>query len=454
MDVVKRAWLYITRKRGKSIIMFFMLFAVATAVLSGISIKKATVLSRNEGLKGVSNSFEIRSYGGQSGEISDKAVKKMSEIDGVDKYNASLEDYGIIENVKKVQSTNGSVEYNDDVLKDVFTLIGSENTEIDEKFVNKMIKLVEGRHLQNGDKNKVLLHKSFAELNNYKIGDKIKLKESIFDYDARKVINNESNRKTEVEVVGIFDNVDPNKKRVGPTNELVENTLIIDNNSISELKGYLENGYDKVVFYVKDGVKVDDVISKIKNSSVYSANMEITKAEDLYKAFIGSYDTMDKLINMILIGIIVISAGVLSLILTFWIQGRIHETGILLSIGVPKFKIFAQYVIELLMISVLAFSLSFFSGKFISQGIGESLVEKASKETVQDVQGGFGGFTLGNDIESQKILHTATEIDVKVTPSEMAYVWIVGVGIIVVSVGLSSLSIIRLKPKEILSKMS
>lgn len=40
MGSFKRAVLYITRKKKKSILMFFILFCIATAVLSGISIKK------------------------------------------------------------------------------------------------------------------------------------------------------------------------------------------------------------------------------------------------------------------------------------------------------------------------------------------------------------------------------------------------------------------------------
>ena len=40
MNVFKRARLYITRKKMKSLIMLFILFGIATAVLSGISIKK------------------------------------------------------------------------------------------------------------------------------------------------------------------------------------------------------------------------------------------------------------------------------------------------------------------------------------------------------------------------------------------------------------------------------
>ena len=37
MSLFERAWLYITRKRGKTLIMFCILFAMASGILSGIS---------------------------------------------------------------------------------------------------------------------------------------------------------------------------------------------------------------------------------------------------------------------------------------------------------------------------------------------------------------------------------------------------------------------------------
>ncbi|MFQ9289016.1 MAG: FtsX-like permease family protein, partial [Intestinibacter bartlettii] len=145
---------------------------------------------------------------------------------------------------------------------------------------------------------------------------------------------------------------------------------------------------------------------------------------------------------------------VLSLVLAFWIQGRIHETGILLSIGVGKFKIISQYIIELLLISVLAFGTSYFSSKMISQNIGDAMVSQASKQAVQEVQQGFGGMSLGYDANTSLATQTVDGIDVDVSLKEVLYVYAIGATIIISSVMISSSSIIRLKPKEILSKMS
>ena len=61
---------------------------------------------------------------------------------------------------------------------------------------------------------------------------------------------------------------------------------------------------------------------------------------------------------------------------------------------------------------------------------------------------------MGNDPTTSLATKTVDEIDVNVEGKELFYVYVIGVGIIIISVMLSSASIIRLKPKEILSKMS
>ena len=46
------------------------------------------------------------------------------------------------------------------------------------------------------------------------------------------------------------------------------------------------------------------------------------------------------------------------------------------------------------------------------------------------------------------------ELDVSVSINELAYVYMIGTALIIVSVAASSAPLLRLKPKEILSKMS
>ena len=48
------------------------------------------------------------------------------------------------------------------------------------------IKLVEGEHLTNDDKDKILMHKDLAAKHGWKVGDKVKLDSNIYDADNEK----------------------------------------------------------------------------------------------------------------------------------------------------------------------------------------------------------------------------------------------------------------------------
>ena len=61
-------------------------------------------------------------------------------------------------------------------------LTGVNDSSKETKFVSGAYKLVEGKHLENGYKNKILMHKDLAEKNNLKVGDKIKIKSNLLHY--------------------------------------------------------------------------------------------------------------------------------------------------------------------------------------------------------------------------------------------------------------------------------
>lgn len=59
MSMMKRAWLYVTRKKSKTLLMFLILFGIATATVSGIAIKKATIDAREQVNASINASFAI-----------------------------------------------------------------------------------------------------------------------------------------------------------------------------------------------------------------------------------------------------------------------------------------------------------------------------------------------------------------------------------------------------------
>jgi len=135
------------------------------------------------------------------------------------------------------------------------------------------------------------------------------------------------------------------------------------------------------------------------------------------------------------IGSIIASVIILSLVLIFWLRERLHEIGILLSIGTSKTKIILQQIIELVYIAVFSIILS---------SVLENVILKYGVKNAVDK---LGVDNLPEAI-SQQILNVKVELGYVLTVSAILFL------IIVCSIVITSLITLRMKPKEILSKMS
>lgn len=463
MSMMKRAWLYVTRKKSKTMLMFFILFGIATATISGVAIKKATIDAREQVNESINASFSIgnnilnnRGIGSRGmSNVPASAIEQIKEVEGISNYNARMIGEIDLMNLEKVPLKNQRMQYSeefDDQYKNFSDLDGMTDTSSDNKFVSGVLHLEEGRHITSADKQKVLVHKDFAKLNGLKLQDTLYVKQN----ELASVPPTEEANKEQIglEIVGLFSG--SNMNQATTESELTENLLISDLNTIQQLRGYnTENSiYAEGKFYVSDPKELSRIVKEVKALPIDWVNYEIQESTNDYPALTSSLDNMDALINKMIIGVIVISAIILSLVLAFWINGRIHETGVLLSLGVSKMNIIMQYIVELLIISVAAFGLSYFSGQAIAQNIGDGMVQQAGETSAMNLQQGLGGMSLGADPDTSTISKTLDKIDVSITLAEMGYVWLIGGIIILLSVCVSSIFIIRLKPKEILSKMS
>ena len=134
---------------------------------------------------------------------------------------------------------------------------------------------------------------------------------------------------------------------------------------------------------------------------------------------IAGYDAT--LITTLIVVITAVSMVLIILILSMSIRSRKRETGILLAVGIAKPAVILQYVLETLLIAVVAFPLAYLSSKQIAGTLG-TLFGKAAENVI-------------------------------VTPQHFMLVAIVGGVLLVAAVLVSSISTMRLKPKQILAQM-
>ena len=426
MTTFKRAYLYITRKKVRSIIMFMLLTIISTVLLS------SNIL--NHTVKGISNKiYESSNFGFTVKNLSktDKAisVKKLDKITNLPDIKGANYQFTTPVNLlgsKVVEGQNNLILDEKTNKNNLVMLNANTNTADNSDFKSEVLKLKNGRHIGPEDCNKVLVHEEFAKLNNLDIGSKIKLEKA-----------NSSEQKTtnkDYEVVGIYSGTKNNEFQ-GLSSDFIENTVYTDYKSSQELMGYSES--DKKVtsvdYFVKNPEKLEDVAKSAENLAI--EDTEIVKSNKNFQTVIASLQSIEKIIDMVKIGSIIASVIILSLVLIFWLRERLHEIGILLSIGTSKTKIILQQIIELVYIAVFSIILS---------SVLENVILKYGVKNAIDK---LGVDNLPEAI-SQQILNVKVELGYVLTVSAILFL------IIVCSIVITSLITLRMKPKEILSKMS
>ena len=462
MSTWKRAFLYVIRKKVKTVLLFCVLLAMSTFILTGLSIYKATddsALSLRQSVGGSirleldeSNEANWRyqqAAGGMMVEyvgtpITDKDIQKIISVDGVKAYNGIGDGDVYAKDFDFISGFSFGAEFDDSRLPSV------TNSEYFNFFTRKAFQLIEGRHIKEDDDHVVLISSAIAEKNNLKLGDTITV-QCCFD--------NGDYPDVKLKVVGIYEyKGDTNPFHTTSTDK--RNRLIIDHKAMQEIMQRDEIQYDNGVdFYVDDPREIDRIAKEIKNLDLDWDCFSLTVDNSAYEAVAASLTSMQRLIVWLIVGCIVVSVSILILILSMWIKQRRYETGILLSIGITKGNIVFQYIVEVLLIAVVAFGLSYFTSSLLSQGVSDLIFNQvAESQPIPEIELPDDGSEY-LDITGQYIPYDSSNMEmvesvqVNVNPNNLLYVYVLGAFLIVLSVSAASITVIQMKPKKILSQM-
>ena len=453
MNFISRAWLYITRKKGKSILRFVVLLIMATFVLTALALGNASDAAQQNLRKSLGGSFNIHfdysdnnpylkveetqagiiAYSTQ--QITPELVEKIRGIDGVKSCSAQVES---IADCPELELFEGTLPV-DEELKKSTKIVGVWKGEEYSLFTSGKLVLNEGRYVTPQDDGKIMISEDLAKQNGLKVGDTIKTSKNL-----------------ELEIVGLFTprEVEGANDRI-MTFDKIQNLIIADLASvIAHDNSPSTQGFNELNVSVEDPQDMENIIAKTKElKDVDWKGFEITQDDESFENAASSLQQLSSLVSTILIVVLVVSIAVLSLILTMWARTRIHETGVLLSVGIRKLSILGQYIAEVLMIAILAFALSYFTSSAIAGQMGNMLQAEQSVSEVQSDDGltanrGESG-TAGSTPKTEP-----PELQVTIQLEELGLLFLIGIGIVTVSAGISSISVMRLKPREVLSKMS
>jgi len=461
--MIKRAFFYTTRKRGKTLILLLTLFVISTFVLTGLSILAAADQSALSLRQSVGGSIKLeldannrQNWTYQQGvggtlvgytgtPITDADIEKVMSVKGIRSYN------GVGDGSVFAMDFSFISGFSFGPGSDYSRLPSVSNSEYFNYFRRGAFKLVEGRHITPEDDHTVLISTALAERNGLKLGDTITVQ---CCYDAGGYPN------VSLKIIGIYKStLDDGGFTTTSTDK--RNRLIIDHKAMQEIMMHDVIQYDNgVEFFVDDPRDIDKIAAQIQKLDLDWSCFKLTVDNTAYEAVASSLTAMQNMVTGLIIGIVIVSIGILALILNMWIKQRTHETGILLSIGVSKVKIVAQYILETLIIAVIAFGLSYFSSGAIAQGTSNLLFSRvAETQPIPEIETPDDG-TEYLDITGQYIPYDTSDmvapdsIEVHVTAEHLLWVYLLGMAICTAAVVLASLPVVKMKPKNILSQMS
>lgn len=462
MSTLKRAFLYTMRKKTKTLILFLVLVTISTFILTGLSIYKAADDSALSLRRSVGGSIHLeldennrknwqyqQAAGGMlvdyvGAPITDEDIQKIMSIDGIKTYN------GLVDGSVFAKDFSFISGFSFGAGSDYSRLPSVTNSEYFNFFTRKAFQLVEGRHIKEDDDHVVLISTAIAQKNALKLGDTITVQ---CCYDSGNYPD------VSLTIIGIYAYEADNEFNTTSTDK--RNRLIIDHKAMQEIMQRDVIQYDNGVdFYVDDPREMERIANQIKALDLDWDSFTLTMDNSAYEAVASPLTTMQNLIVWLIVGCVAVSVSILILILSMWIKQRRHETGILLSVGISKSRIILQYTIEVLMIAVVAFGLSFFTSSLISQGVSDLVFLQVSEsQPLPEIELPDDG-TEYLDITGQYIpydtsnVETMESVQVDVSLGYLLYIYIFGMLLIAFSVSAASISVIQMKPKKILSQMS
>ncbi|MFP3377204.1 ABC transporter permease [Bacillus sp. SIMBA_069] len=475
MNFMKRAILSMKKRLGTSLILMAVFLIVTNLVLSGFTIqnasKKAADAARKKLGADVTLSLDFDKLGQQAREtgempnppkLNTKETDQLAKSKYVKDYNYIANTFGISDGLKLVGASEGEEEGKGKAgmaavrggsssgteidMNDSFMIEGIRKTALQESFKNGKSKIIDGKPIteQMKAQNVALMEKRLAELNNLKVGDKVKVQSG----DKKETL--------EVEIIGIYETNEQAMGQQAPPIMDPANKLYMPHSTMKKLE--VDQGISsvQVVYFLNDPQYIDAFKKEAKKSNIDFNYYKLDAHDSLYKQMIGPIENISSTSQMIIYIVSIAGAIILGLIIMLSIKGRRKEMGILLSIGEKKWKLMAQFVVEVVCIAILAFGVSITTGAKVSQFIGDNLLSSEIATTSEETDTMRNNSTVmmsgpGGTLQNQKE-DPIDKIDVSVTGEDVGKMGGIGLAIAIIATLLPALSILRLNPKQILLK--
>lgn len=493
-NMLKRSFLSIKRKLGRTIILTLIFFMMANLVLAAITIKSAVAAQMNYAKSTLGGTVTIQAdmdairesqkeeieNGGDRKEMFKSMVRPAVDVETANKiaeYSEYVKDYSY-----EISSSANSADL--EVVESAGDgsmgggpggfgrrdMMSSENTALDGDISinginayayisgvqNESMTIKDGTYFDEDSNDKAMISYEFAELNDLEVGEKFKIK------------NIYTEKEVELEVIGIYDSSEERTSANAIYMNIETAAKFLSDDDYNDGKYDVSN----VNYYMLNSEKADEFVATINTDFPELAENKLKIAVDTreYDAMSGSIESVGSFATTILIIVIVAAVIVITLIVTINVKDRRYEMGVLLALGARKKNIVGQIATELLIVGTIGFVLASVSGTFLAKGMGQGILESQNAASSQQSERSFGrpGAQMGrgnsdmpempddsskNNMK-QRIMASRVndiELDINAKPMDFLMLFVTGYAVIVLALIMPSINILRYQPKEILT---
>ena len=208
----------------------------------------------------------------------------------------------------------------------------------------------------------------------------------------------------------------------------------------------------KAVYLLEDPLQVDQFVEDYQDQT---GNYVILNANnDTFKKLARPLDTLSLFSNIIVWIVVINAVVIITLVTALTLKTREYEIGVLL-IGVSKMNIVAQFFVELIIVALIGFTLSVVSGSLVAKQVGKMVLNyqvdngknKYADENDNNNNFYYGETNYFTEITQDDLLE---EYNVQINPMIIGEIYILGIGVVFISILIPSFMIMRFNPKKIL----
>ena len=480
MNFIQRGIRSVIRKPVKSILLLLVVVVISSFYMSGMASQSASINTQDSTRQAVGATFRLElNEANRHTRLEEAAEHLRDKIEG--NYNGvhffqtengmsgvstdnSFETI-IAEDAEKIAETEGIEEYNLTTVATVVNpvnfkriedpdmdqsqdyrgvnLVGNRIMEMDMNVSGGKIKIIDGRMTTKDDKDVCVISKELAELNDLSIGDELQFNQ----WDDK-----ENSKTYSAKIVGIYEIEQSMTPVMSGDTYRPENTIFTDLNFPEKPSGEEGNPlYQYAIFKVADVDKYDEVKAEIEKVDIDWERYDLIDNNGNIKNMAENFNDMEQMSRILLAIVSAASFIILCLIFLFWMKNRTQEIGILLALGELKRKIWGQFLWEAFLIGIIGLLFSFLIAPALSQATASYLAQQTQEQAQEQTEADEGMVSadgyIAPDLEIQ-------DVEINISPSMFAKDS-AAIGILLVmSVSIAGITIMRKKPKEILSEMS